>query len=383
MEFCWLRILIGLFVLRKENAFVPERIVRASGEQATLPCESVSPRTRWFWLPLSSRCAEVQRGYVEITWSLTGNEVAPIRFKERLANQTSGSLALRNLVMSDSGTYVCRLPNGLETRTVLEVTAGCHNNVFVSFWWLNASSLRLSCRHCRSPGNFKPNSFRWMLNSKPLGNEHWFEKSNFGSFVQLLSTRRRAWGRWECHSLANHTWVSEICLEPPVREKGAGREPPEAPQSWTSVSGLNDGGEDAPSGSASAEQPPYLVSFLSPSPATAKTTDAAPAEAGGVKGTKIWIWALLLLGLALVLAAFGTAVWMWRRQPATRKQRGRKERAGCASVINPARVNEELYKRKSLEEGPASLHYAQLEYPRRKSASACTQDSSTVYAVIV
>nr|XP_034954582.1 megakaryocyte and platelet inhibitory receptor G6b-like isoform X2 [Zootoca vivipara] len=277
MEFCWLRILIGLFVLRKENAFVPERIVRASGEQATLPCESVSPRTRWFWLPLSSRCAEVQRGYVEITWSLTGNEVLPIRFKERLANQTSGSLALRNLVMSDSGTYVCRLPNGLETRTVLEVTAGCHNNVFVSFWWLNASSLRLSCRHCRSPGNFKPNSFRWMLNSKPLGNEHWFEKSNFGSFVQLLSTRRRAWGRWECHSLANHTWVSEICLEPPVREKGA----------------------------------------------------------------------------------------------------------GCASVINPARVNEELYKRKSLEEGPASLHYAQLEYPRRKSASACTQDSSTVYAVIV
>ncbi|XP_061475274.1 megakaryocyte and platelet inhibitory receptor G6b [Rhineura floridana] len=356
MELCLLGILTGLFVLWKGLAASPERIVCTSGEQVSLPCEWVSSHTRWFWLPLSSRCANVNRSNVEITWNPTKDEVLPLRFNQRLINQTSGSLVLRNLVMSDAGTYVCRLPNGSETRTILEVTTGCHNNLFVSFRWLSASSLRLSCRHCDLPGRVKANSFRWMLNSQRLGNPHWAEKSNSGSFVTLLSTPRGVWGRWECHFLANRTWISEICLQAPIEENGADT--------------LQAIYEDS-----SAELTPSLTPSLWPRPAIAKTTEAAGAEPGDMKG----IWPLLLVGLVLVPATLGMTVWLWKKNLTAGKQRERKER----TVVMTSRMNEDIYGSESLGERSASLHYAQLQHPRRKSTSVRTPDSTTVYAVIV
>uniref|UniRef100_A0ACB8EGD2 Uncharacterized protein n=1 Tax=Sphaerodactylus townsendi TaxID=933632 RepID=A0ACB8EGD2_9SAUR len=253
---------MDLFALSEGHAVRQQRIIRASGEQVLLPCGNNSPYTRWFWFPLTPKCANISGESVEITWGPTKYNVTPIRFNQRLERQSPGSLLLSDLVMSDEGSYVCRLPNGSETRTLVEMKTGCHNNLTVSSQRLNESSLQLSCHPCQPVK--VAGGFYWTLNSERLGRRRWAQKSHSGSYITLNPVRPVIWGRWECRSIANPTWVSEICLKPPTREDAA----------------------DAPGGPK-------------------------------MKGAEIWIWALLVAGLAVV-PILGTIVCLCKRRSAGR-----------------------------------------------------------------
>ncbi|XP_062979580.1 uncharacterized protein LOC134396904 isoform X2 [Elgaria multicarinata webbii] len=259
--------------------------------------------------------------------------------------------------MSDAGTYICILPNRSETHTILQVTPGCHNHLFVSYRQLNLFSLQLSCHHCGLPG--KTDAFRWTLNSRRLGTPRWANKNNSGSSVTLYPIRPVVWGRWECHSVANPAWVSEICLTPPTGQKDAGT--PRILQ------------EEFPSA-----KPASLTSSHWAVPTITTTTEAAPAWSD-VNGFPLG-WASLLVGLVLVLAM---AMWLWKRNVIGRKRRGRKEWTDRASLRNSIRTNKEICETESLDKISVSLHYAQLQHPRRKSSAVRTPDSTTVYAVIV
>uniref|UniRef100_A0A803T5D1 Ig-like domain-containing protein n=1 Tax=Anolis carolinensis TaxID=28377 RepID=A0A803T5D1_ANOCA len=98
-------------------------VFRISGEKVLIPCEATNPQTRWFWFPLHSRCVNITGKSVEIIQNHTTHEVTPLQFNKRL-NQAPESLFLMDLRLSDAGTYVCRLPNGSETRTTLWMTQG-------------------------------------------------------------------------------------------------------------------------------------------------------------------------------------------------------------------------------------------------------------------
>nr|XP_020670520.1 uncharacterized protein LOC110090959 isoform X1 [Pogona vitticeps] len=349
MELHLLSMLMQLFILRTGQALMT-KIVCASGEQTSLPCEVSSSHTRWFWFPLNPTCANISGNWVEIAQNHTTHEVTPLRFNQRLTFYNQKSLLLRNLVMSDAGIYLCRLPNGSETHTELQVDPGCHNNLLVSYEWLHPSLLKLSCHHCIFQR--RTDSFRWVVNSKPLGNRRWAKKSNHGSTVMLHPFRQTVWGRWECHSLDYTSWVSEICLVAPIRYM------------------------EADFGSADTTS---WASFLSSSSPLARTTDVTPTG-HALKRIAVWIWTLLLVGLVLLLAALGMAVWLKRKHQERKKW------------TDPTR-QKEIMKKENLDEifspcgssfqRPASLYYAQLQHPRRKSTSIRTADSSTVYAVIV
>ncbi|XP_048343241.1 uncharacterized protein LOC125427731 [Sphaerodactylus townsendi] len=233
--------------------------------------------------------------------------------------------------MSDEGSYVCRLPNGSETRTLVEMKTGCHNNLTVSSQRLNESSLQLSCHPCQPVK--VAGGFYWTLNSERLGRRRWAQKSHSGSYITLNPVRPVIWGRWECRSIANPTWVSEICLKPPTREDAA----------------------DAPGGPK-------------------------------MKGAEIWIWALLVAGLAVV-PILGTIVCLCKRRSAGRKNKRRKKEIDHATLRCPPGVllqqDEELPEREDLEEATTSLHYAQLQLPPRKFPSIPSLDVTTIYAAIV
>ncbi|XP_077187339.1 uncharacterized protein LOC143834399 [Paroedura picta] len=247
--------------------------------------------------------------------------------------------------MSDEGSYVCRLPNGSETRTILEVTTGCHNNLKVSSKWLNQSSLQLSCQHCTS--GTAADSFNWLLNSKQLGRRPWAHKSHLGSNVTLNPIRPAIWGRWECHSKSNLTWISEICLKKHMMKDAASHR-------WF--------------------------------PASTPWTPAAAPKKPDVTGTEVWIWTTLLAGLGLV-PVLGIAVCFWARESAGRRNKRRKKAIDHASLRNPAEAlllqNKEVPEQRSLDEATASLHYAQLQLPPGKSSSIPPQDSPTIYAAVI
>ncbi|XP_063148857.1 uncharacterized protein LOC134489915 [Candoia aspera] len=287
MKFCLLNVLVELIILRKGQAIVVERLVHESGEEASLPCEAVGPQTLWFWLPLDPKCAGTSTERVEINWHPTRNEVIPFRFNQRLIYQTPQSLLLKNLIMSDSGTYICRLSNGSETHTILQVTTGCHNNLFVSFRWLSLSSLQLNCRPCYTQ---KTDAFRWLLNSKRLGNPGWAKKSNMGSSVLLRPIQDKAWGRWECQSISNPESISEICLSSPI-----GDEDEDIDSTQTTLSASSHGSSPAVTGTSEVTQ-------------TYRDVD----------GIATWIWVLLLIGLALVTAALGVTLCFWKKEFSSR-----------------------------------------------------------------
>ncbi|XP_053157765.1 uncharacterized protein LOC128347324 [Hemicordylus capensis] len=260
--------------------------------------------------------------------------------------------------MSDSGTYVCRLLNGSERNTTLEVRPGCHNNLSVSFHQLNPSTLLLNCSHC--PPQRKAGSFRWTFgsSSNPLGNREWAKKNNNGASVTLHPTTsipQYVWGLWQCRSVANPTWGSEICLIPPTEAKDAGD--------------FGIGGD-----------------FVSTKPTSSVPGWWTTAVTAGhdAKGSEVWIWTLLSAGLALMAIGLGMAMLFWKRGLIRRKYRRRKKEKEQLS-LSPVRVllhnNEEICN--SLDEGSASLHYAQLQHPSRISSSIWASDSTTVYAVIV
>ncbi|KAH0630449.1 hypothetical protein JD844_013483 [Phrynosoma platyrhinos] len=243
-----------------------------------------------------------------------------------------------------------------------KASASCHNNLFVSSEWNGSSSMKLTCHHCNSLGT--EDSFRWMLNSKRLGNPRWAKKSNRGSTITIYPIRQVVWGHWECHSLANSSWISEICLSPLTEEKDTGT---------TRITH-----EDFPSA-----QPTSLAASHWSHPPVTKTTDA-PSTGHTRKGIPVWIWAVtvLLVVLVIIPAVLGAVVSLWKRK-ADRKCRESRERTDHPFLRYDPRKKKDLMKRESLHERSTSLHYAQLQHLQKKSSTVQTPDNTTVYAVIV
>ncbi|XP_070789519.1 uncharacterized protein [Pituophis catenifer annectens] len=371
MKFSLLNVLVEIILLRKgqgneategsswilevnKYAILVKKLIHEPGEEASIPCEEVGYQTHLFWLPLNPKCANTSTERVEINWNPARNEVIPLRFDQRLVYQPPQLLILKNLVMSDSGIYICRLSNGSETHTILEVTTGCHNNILVSSHWLSISYLRLTCQLCN---NQNTDSFRWLLNSKRLGNHRWAKKSNMGSSVLLHPIRDKIWGRWECQSIFNPEWSSEICLSSPIGETD------EIPEYIDST------------------QPTWSALSDWSSPATIQTTEVMQRH-HAVDRTATWIWMLLLAGLALIIAALSVTLYFWKKDFSNRATGERMEHTDFASARNPIR-KEKIGKQESLDERSASLYYAQLQLLQGKSPPVQTPDNATVYAVIV
>ncbi|XP_044837330.1 megakaryocyte and platelet inhibitory receptor G6b-like isoform X3 [Mauremys mutica] len=101
----------------------PRLEVRGAGDQILLPCGAPGPRLRWVWAPRYPKCAG-DPGNLEIARLPPGPE--PPQFRGRLDPHPSapGALLLRDLVMSDSGTFTCHGESGPEPPVRLEVTGG-------------------------------------------------------------------------------------------------------------------------------------------------------------------------------------------------------------------------------------------------------------------
>ncbi|XP_065419178.1 uncharacterized protein LOC112061172 isoform X4 [Chrysemys picta bellii] len=196
--------------------------VRGARGQILLPCGARGPRLRWVWSPRYPKCAGDPGDQLEIARLPPGPEPPLDQFRGRLDPHPSslGALLLRDLVMSDSGTFTCHGESGAEPPIQLEVTGGCRNNLTVSSNRTSPSALTLRCQRC--PLLAGSASFRWFLNSQPLGNPGWATKSQLGATVRLDPSRRGAWGRWECHLIGTSSRGFEFCLEPPLGAGGAG-----------------------------------------------------------------------------------------------------------------------------------------------------------------
>ncbi|KAM9119279.1 megakaryocyte and platelet inhibitory receptor G6b isoform 2-T2 [Pangshura tecta] len=212
-------ILLALLVSSPLEGFPPRLELQGAGDQILLPCGAPGPWVRWVWAPRYPKCAG-DPGNLEISWQPPGPE--PPQFRGRLDPPLSapGALLLRDLLMSDSGTFTCRGASGPEPPVRLEVTGGCRNNLTVSSNWASPSALTLRCRRC--PLLAGPASFRWFLNSQPLGNPRWATKRDHGATVRLDPSRRAAWGRWECRLLGAPPGGFEFCVEPPPGAGAAG-----------------------------------------------------------------------------------------------------------------------------------------------------------------
>ncbi|XP_067406902.1 megakaryocyte and platelet inhibitory receptor G6b [Emydura macquarii macquarii] len=229
---CWGWVLLGLLAPGPLRGSPPRLELGEAGAQVLLPCGAGPPPLRWVWSPRYPDCAGVTGDQLEIARLHPGPGPPLARFGGRLAPHPSapGALLLRDLLMSDSGTFTCLGGAGAGRPTQLEVTGGCHHNLTVSSNWTSASVLTLHCQHC--PPVAGPASYRWLLNHRPLGNQRWATKSHRGATVQLDPTRRAAWGRWECHLLATPTGAFEFCLAPTPGAKGPG------PEAWMWVAVL-------------------------------------------------------------------------------------------------------------------------------------------------
>uniref|UniRef100_A0A8C3SDT9 Ig-like domain-containing protein n=1 Tax=Chelydra serpentina TaxID=8475 RepID=A0A8C3SDT9_CHESE len=91
-----------------------------------LPCGASGPRLRWVWSPRYPKCAGGPGDLLEIARLPPGPEPPPAQFRGRLDPDPSapGSLRLRDLVMSDSGTFTCLGESGAQRPVWLEVTGG-------------------------------------------------------------------------------------------------------------------------------------------------------------------------------------------------------------------------------------------------------------------
>ncbi|XP_053903996.1 uncharacterized protein LOC128848205 isoform X1 [Malaclemys terrapin pileata] len=200
----------------------PRLEVREAGGQILLLCGAQGPRLRWVWSPRYPKCASDPGDQLEIARLPPGPEPPLDQFRGRLDPHPSslGALLLRDLVMSDSGTFTCHGESGAEPPIQLEVTGGCRNNLTVSSNQTSPSALTLHCQRC--PLLAGSAQFRWFLNSQPLGNRGWATKSQLGATVRLDPSRRGAWGHWECHLHGTSSRGFEFCLEPPLGAGGAG-----------------------------------------------------------------------------------------------------------------------------------------------------------------
>ncbi|XP_065272008.1 megakaryocyte and platelet inhibitory receptor G6b [Emys orbicularis] len=104
----------------------PRLEVRGARGQILLPCGARGPRLRWVWSPRYPKCAGDPGDQLEIAHLPPRPEPPLDQFKGRLDPHPSGlgALLLRDLVMSDSGTFTCHGESGAEPPIQLEVTGG-------------------------------------------------------------------------------------------------------------------------------------------------------------------------------------------------------------------------------------------------------------------
>ncbi|TFJ96205.1 putative serine/threonine-protein kinase pknG [Platysternon megacephalum] len=267
--------------------------------------------------------------------------------------------------MSDSGTFTCLQESGAQPPIRLEVTGGearppastgatggsptrvppcspqrllltpicppgCRNNLTVSSNWTSPSTLTLHCRRC--PPLAGPASFRWFLNSQPLGNRRWATKSQLGATVRLDPSRRAAWGRWECRLLGASSGAFEFCVEPPL---GAGSTGP---------------------------------------------------------GSEWGIWVAVAV-LGLIGAGLGACcLWRWRRGRNRWNQNKRENKTGAPgprlSPLEEPRLGAKSTERRLVPQSqerkvPGTLLYAEVQHPLVTPAPPPPPDGATVYATIV
>ncbi|XP_044837328.1 uncharacterized protein LOC123344896 isoform X1 [Mauremys mutica] len=331
----------------------PRLEVRGAGDQILLPCGAPGPRLRWVWAPRYPKCAG-DPGNLEIARLPPGPE--PPQFRGRLDPHPSapGALLLRDLVMSDSGTFTCHGESGPEPPVRLEVTGGCRNNLTISSNRTSPSALTLRCRRCPLlPG---PASFRWLLNAQPLGNQRWATKREYGATVRLDPSPRAAWGRWECRLRGAAPGGFEFCVEPPPRAGGAGTIVPPT----------------LPHGAPCCPDPASV-----PGPGSEwGIWVAAPAPALGLIGAGLGTWCL----------------WRRRRGRNRRNRNKRENETGAPGPrLSPSeepRLGAKSTERRLVPQSrerkvPGPLLYAEVQHPLVPRAPPPPPHGTTVYATIV